>query len=452
MSGGLSAHIAAFARTDPGPFERDRARLRLLDAFGLAVAASSTPQVRSIAAMAAATCGAGAARTMDGRMFLAPAGAAAVNATLIHALDFDDTYLPGSMHTHPVVIPAVLAAASATDVSVSRVLSAIAIGSELACWLSELAGKPLHANGFHTTGVLGTIVASVAASVVLGLDQEGIINAIGSAGSTAGGTWQFEESWVKNWNVGMASVQGLAASFAALHGFVGPRQPLEGEYGIFRTHLGHEIDWPARTLGDPWLSPKIALKRFPCCQFLQSVSACGVSAASSVDLNALSAILVTLPEELAIRCVALPEDVRRRPENSYRARFAGHWLLARALTDRQVSLSTFDTALPIASEVAAIAELTSFEIGHFDAYPEFWPCRIRVTNNDGTTQEFFDDGKPLTVSEDNEAFIFTKLSDNLGYGGFDPEAGRVLENHLRSPDAPFSDLWKILDDARTEST
>jgi len=43
-----------------------------------------------------------------------PAGAAMVNGTLAHSLDFDDTHAPGSLHPSAPIVPAALAAAEMT--------------------------------------------------------------------------------------------------------------------------------------------------------------------------------------------------------------------------------------------------------------------------------------------------------------------------------------------------
>ena len=132
----------------------DRTKALALDLVGIMLRArndaESTPAMLSAAArlgLANGTCT--VVGDSDG---YAPPGAAMVNGTLAHSLDFDDTHAPGSLHPSAPIVPAALAAAEMAGADGKALIAAIVSGYEVQIRLSLALDPAAHYDqGFHPT-------------------------------------------------------------------------------------------------------------------------------------------------------------------------------------------------------------------------------------------------------------------------------------------------------------
>src|ERR1043165_3429363 len=103
--------------------------------------------------------------------------------------------------------------------------------------IGRATGHTNEARGFHAPGTTGPFGAAVACGRLLGLDPAGMTNAIGIAGSLAGGLLEFAKGdggTVKRLHLGRASEAGVLAASLAAAGFAGPRTVIEGQFGFLR--------------------------------------------------------------------------------------------------------------------------------------------------------------------------------------------------------------------------
>src|SRR5688500_16873401 len=164
------------------------------------------------------------------------AGAAAfVNGTATHGEDFDDTFEGGPVHAGAVIVPAVLAACERDRLDGEDALRGIAVGSEVLCRLSLVAPKAVHKAGFHPTSVFGAMGAAAGVAATLRLDRRQTVDALGVAGSRAGGIIEYlaEGASTKRMHAGWAAQSGLRAALLGRAGFNGPRTVFEGVHGLF---------------------------------------------------------------------------------------------------------------------------------------------------------------------------------------------------------------------------
>ncbi|MBY6435462.1 MmgE/PrpD family protein [Rhodococcus kroppenstedtii] len=249
-------------------------RRMLLDHLA-GVAASSVGEVSAAVGVHVARTYHGSTATAIGHGRTSALGAAILNGTNGHGIESDEGYTPGSMHPTSVVFPAVFAVAQERGISGDRVLRAAAIGMELACRLAD-AGHPATRNRhFHNTPVAGVFGAAAAVSVLLGLDEDGVANALGLAGSHAGGVFEFlgGSAEVKRFHPGKAARDGITSADLAEAGLTGPTTILEGRDGYFAAFAGEEgTDWFADTvtrgLGEEWVLLRTYVKPYPCCRHL----------------------------------------------------------------------------------------------------------------------------------------------------------------------------------------
>jgi 2-methylcitrate dehydratase PrpD len=128
------------------------------------------------------------------------------------------------------------------------------------------AGRASGNSGTTRTG--GPFDAAVAAGHLLRLGPETRTNALGIAGSLAGGLLEFargDGGMVKRLHLGRASEAGVLAASLAADGFEGPRTVLEGEFGFLKVFC---TKWDeaelTRGLGEEFVVTSAVLKRYPC--------------------------------------------------------------------------------------------------------------------------------------------------------------------------------------------
>ena len=197
----LASAASGLAWEDVPPEVRDAVRRLFLDWLGSALAGSTSAQATRLSRAVAAGGlmsrgrgdegdGAGMATVLPE---LAPAPAlvaALVNAASSHVLEMDDLHNASIYHPGTCIFPAALAVAEAGGAGPREFLTAAVAGYEVSLRVGEALG-PEHYRYFHTTGTAGTFGAAVATGHLLGLDADGMLSALGSAGTQAAGLWQF---------------------------------------------------------------------------------------------------------------------------------------------------------------------------------------------------------------------------------------------------------------------
>ena len=214
--------------------------------------------------------GPGGGSAILGRGSLVQAGAAALaNGALAHAFELDSLTRPGAgAHPGATVLPPALAVAQQEGAGGRDLIAAVVAGNEVMIRIGRATHHTNEARGFHAPGTTGPFGAAVAAGRLLRLDAEAMTNAIGVAGSLAGGLLEFargDGGMVKRLHLGRASEAGVLAASLAQDGFQGPRTVIEGEFGFLRVFCTR---WDEReltaALGAEYRLATTVLKRYPC--------------------------------------------------------------------------------------------------------------------------------------------------------------------------------------------
>lgn len=224
------------------------------DTVAIAVAAAESEPVQAAVRVGARGVSGGCA-SLAGPQPLPPAQAAFASAAAAHALDFDDIHDRARLHPTTVALAAALTAAELSGTDGRTLARAVAVGAELMCRLgAQLAptGSNAAAHWF-TTQLLGYPGAALAAGIALGLDEDGLAQAIGLSTMQAAGAKQVATgvgSTARGIYPAFAAAGGVSAALLAAEGMVGPQQALEGDDGLFAAYLpGAYIDEDA--LADP---------------------------------------------------------------------------------------------------------------------------------------------------------------------------------------------------------
>jgi 2-methylcitrate dehydratase PrpD len=178
------------------------------------------------------------------------------NATAAHALDFDDTLSP------PTAIVG-LAVAEQGRLSGRELLRSYVLGFEVASRFTHAIGGWENARGWHMMGVAGVFGAATAAALLLKLNPQQIVNALGVAASQASGLVAMHGFLTKPFHSGKAAVNGIfAAQLAARGCTTGPA--LEGPLSVSQAMGGTPTPNLAQDLGNPYNILANRLKPFPC--------------------------------------------------------------------------------------------------------------------------------------------------------------------------------------------
>ena len=315
----------------------------LIDVVGLCVTARNEDYIRS----ALAGCDDDGPCTAIGhRRTLTAAGAAFVNGTAAHGEDFDDTFEGGPVHAGAVIVPAVLAACERHNPDGRMALIGIAVGTEVLCRLSLVVPKAVHKAGFHPTAVFGAMGAAAGVGAALGLNARQIVDALGVAGSMAGGIIEYlaEGAWTKRLHAGWAAQSGIRAALLARGGFSGPRTVFEGVHGLFHG-FAHTTsgDYDALTgdFGTRWVTDTLAFKPYPCGTMAQPYIDCARRlAARGIKPEDVTEIVCEVAEGTVHRLWEPLAD-KQRPRNGYAAKFAVPYLLATGFVHGGVGLGAF---------------------------------------------------------------------------------------------------------------
>ena len=209
--------VAARERALP-PEVADMARLCLADWLGVAIGAADEPAGHILRETVAGWGSTGNSTVLFDGTAAAPFAALA-NGTLAHCLDFDDTYVRAITHTSAPVWAAVLALGEEVEADEAAMLAAFVTGFEVAARIGDGLGEPVSARGWHGTGVFGRLGAAAAASVLLRLDAERALNALGAAATQTAGLTASFGTMAKPFHAGKAAMDGIVAAQLAAAGF-----------------------------------------------------------------------------------------------------------------------------------------------------------------------------------------------------------------------------------------
>jgi 2-methylcitrate dehydratase PrpD len=427
----LAQSIAALDAAELPQAVRRKCEELLIDVVGLALTARSEDYVQSVLA----ACDDDGPCTAIGHMrTLSAAAAALVNGTAIHGEDFDDTFEGGPVHAGAVIVPAVLAACERHGRDGRAALLGIAAGVETMCRLSLVAPTRTHKAGFHPTAVFGTIGAAAGVGAALGLSPRQLVDALGNAGSMAGGIIEYlaEGAWTKRLHAGWAAQAGMRAALLGRAAFLGPRTVFEGSHGFFHafahTNAG---DFAAITenFGTQWVTETLAFKPYPCGTMTHPYIDCARRLSQRVKADDVVEMICDVGEGTVHRLWE-PLAAKQRPANGYAGKFSTPYCIAagfvRGQKNLSVGLSDFSDAAVRDPAVLALAAKVRDRIDPQKPYPKNFTGHIRATLRDGSVieerQPHMRGGahEPLTRADIEEKFLL-----NARHGGWSGERAKA---------------------------
>lgn len=313
----------------------EAARMALVDAVGVALGAHGEGAGRSVRNVAANWGAGGEAQIMLGGRS-APAVAALVNATLGHCLDYDDTHVGAVAHLGNPTWSTAIAVGQQVGATDREILGAFITGFEVGARLGYGMGHAVNERGFHSTGLFGCFASATAAAVLMGLDEEGIRNALGAAATQGAGLTGSFGTMAKPFHAGKAAMNGVLAAELAKEGFEAAHNLIEPEGGFGQAFIQ-----------DGKVSPKLldfdgsmeitrnTLKPYASCLLTHPVIDAARALSATVAPDDIAEIVV----DVTPTCIQLAG--KPQPQSGLEGKFSTAYCAALGLTGHMVTALDF---------------------------------------------------------------------------------------------------------------
>jgi 2-methylcitrate dehydratase PrpD len=269
------------------------------------------------------------------------------------------------------------------------------------------------------------MTAAAVAARLLGLSEEGIINAIGIGYHQSSGNGQCvkDGALTKRMGPGMAVRGGMASALMAKRGITGARNCLEGQAGIYRVYHGgsYSREILIDELGERFEGVNVSIKPYPCCRGTHPFvdAALALATKHDIDPDGIRSILINCGEGTNF-LLATPFEAKARPRNFVDAQFSIIWAVATAIARRRASLEDFTEAAIKSPDILAVSAKIYVEVdpdlNRGDVGIE--PARVTVTMDDGAV---FTDQVDLPTGTPSRPLSFAdierKFDDCLAHAG-----------------------------------
>ncbi|NKB76857.1 MAG: MmgE/PrpD family protein [Gammaproteobacteria bacterium] len=361
-----------------------------LDWYASAVAGSTAPQVQILKSFVAQMGPAqGKCRIFGSKKTTSPFFAAMVNAAASHVVEQDDLHNQSISHPATVVFPPLFAIAqSDPTISGKEFIAAAVAGYECCIRVGQYLGRS-HYRVFHMTATAGTVGAAMAVCNLLKMDEEQTLNALGSAGTQAGGLWEFlkDAADSKQLHTAKASMNGLQAAYIARDGFTGAKQILEGEKGMCAGMLGEgNVSWITNQLGSRWAIIETSFKFHASCRHTHPAADGLLALRNEYGIDHANIVSIKAHVyQAAMDVLGAVKD----PTTIHQSKFSMGFVLALIARYGRAGVNDFtDAALddPINRQLHDRVEMIMDEAID-SAYPEKWSSKVVVALQDGSVYE-----------------------------------------------------------------
>jgi len=315
---------------------------------------------------------------------------ALANGTSAHAIEMDDVNNESSLHPGVVVFSAGLATSEMLGGSAKKFIEAAILGYEVMIRLGKAAGaENSYKRGFHPTGTCGSFGSSVAASKILGLDEKGLLSALGIAGSQAAGSMEYlaQGAWTKRFHAGWAAHSGMVAAQLAREGFRGPTSIIEGRDGFLHAYSnGADPSKVLEGLGSGFEILHTSIKPHGCCRYMQPPIDAILKIVTENDLppEKVEKVRVGILSAGA-HLIAEPSDEKYSPQSTVDAQFSMPFGAAVAVLYRKAGLGEFRLLKIRSEEVKQMMKrvecVTDPDLEK--TFPKQWCATAEICTKDG---------------------------------------------------------------------
>lgn len=395
----------------------EKLKLLTLDTIGCGICGYHAPEISHLlkGIIEPAELGCGSTMIWELGECVPAITAVTANASMSHAVEMDDLHKPSKIHAGVVIVPTVLTLGSAWAKTGQDVLCAMAVGYETMIRVGIGVGTSSHRRrGFHATSTCGPFGSAAAVSKLLGLDETWTCNALGLAGTQAGGLHAYisDGSMCKRFHAGKAAQNGYQAAMLAQAGFTGPTLVLESPDGGF-LHAMSDQYYPEQVvdaLGTRYHTMDVGIKYHSCCGHIHQAIDAAIYLRNTYGFTPDDIEQITI-DTYDISGVSWGFD--HPPRNSVEGQFNFSYAVAVAIFDGQVFLPQFTMSRMGDTRVHELARRIQVHTKeeYTSRYPDQWISSVTVTLRDGTRlfRESVgakgDPGTPLSFAEIKGKFL-----------------------------------------------
>jgi 2-methylcitrate dehydratase len=318
--------------------------------------------------------------------------AAFINGLKVRAMDYNDIYWKADP-THPSdLISGPMAITEWQGRSGEDFLTAVVLAYELEMRMAECFDPGIRERGWHHA-TLTAFVSPVAAGMLMDLDEDQLVNAIGISGShgcTLGKVVAGKLSNMKNTAEPFAVADGVFAALMAASGYSGPEEVLEGKEGLSHC-MGP--DWHPEILTeglgiDPFRINQCSMKAFP----TEALTHTPISAFITIMRD--NGLTYQQIDSVLIKSIARAADIlsdpaKYRPDSKETADHSLPYCLAAAAVDGTVTPGAFtDERLEDERIFSVIDKFKVVADPEFEKlFPEKQAVHVTVKTTDGKSFE-----------------------------------------------------------------
>ncbi len=364
---------------------------QILDCLGVALAGSSAQGVRELVGLAQEWGGREQSSVIFYGIKLPAPNAAQVNATMIHALDYDDGHSGGLVHPGVISVSTSFAAAERAGwVSGRELITAVTLGTDMICRLgmATRAEGSMATAGWHFTTICGFLAAAAVAGRIFGLDEDKMVNALGIAYHQSSGNMQcvIDGALTKRMGPGFAAKGGITAALMAEKGITGAKNCLEGEMGLYNLYHrgGYDASTLTSDLGKRFEGVSVATKRYPCCGIVHPFIDAALALVSEHDITADEVDKITVYRGEGAQYLCEPLEAKQRPRNPVDSQFSVPWAVALAVARRKVSLDGFTEEAIRDEDILGLSQKVTHQLDEsLTRSDNVEPGRVKITMKDG---------------------------------------------------------------------
>ena len=316
--------------------------------------------------------------------------AALANGTSAHAIEMDDVNNEASLHPGVVVFPAALATSEMVGGAGKKFIEAVVLGYEVMIRLGRALGpQNSYKRGFHPTGTCGSFGSSVVVSKIMGLKREGMISAMGIAGSQAAGSMEYlaQGAWTKRFHAGWAALGGMVAAQLARKGFKGPSSIIEGRDGFLHSYSdGADQSKVLEGIGTQHEILRTSIKPHACCRYMQPPIDAILKIVKENDLppEKVEKVRVGILSAGA-RLIAEPLEEKYTPQSIVDAQFSMPFGAAVAILYRKAGLDEFQLSKIRSGEVKRMMRRVECvkDPDLEKTFPKQWGATAEIFTKDG---------------------------------------------------------------------
>jgi 2-methylcitrate dehydratase PrpD len=386
----FAEHFASTKFEDLSSEVVEATKREVLDLLGVALGGASQPGATHVRDLVTEWGGKEESSILGRRQKVPAPSAAQANATMAHALDFDDVHEAAVMHPGIASIPVALAVAEACgDPSGKELITSVALGVDMMCRLAlaTTPGKNPIDLGWHLTSLFGYMGSAATAARIMGLTEEKIVDAIGIGYHQCAGNGQCvkDGALTKRLGPGFAIRGGITAALLAKAGVTGSQNSFEGEWGLYRQYMDGDYSREILTadLGKRFEGVNVAIKPYPCCRGIHPAIDAGLALAMEDNIRSedIREIILTVTEaHMSLLCQ--PEDAKKSPRSPVDAQFSIPWGVASAIVGRRVGLDDFTESAIRNRKILDLTHKMRLEIDDSLSKPGPDPTRVKVITKD----------------------------------------------------------------------